>query len=318
MKNFNSSILLSFFTAAVLSFTTSCEKDPDNAVKLTDSNKSENNIQSILANEAPIVQNFTVNADISNTITGDRGTKIRIPGNAFVTQNGNPVSGNINFELQEIFSPGEMIASGKMTSSGGNILASGGEMYINATQGSSQLQLAPGKSLDFSVPTCNYDSQMELFVGNGQDDDNFDWVPATNSVVSQCQDSLNPCQTTYCFNITDLFNWINCDYFYNDPRQKTEVEIQVPSGFDNTNTQVYAYIPSINSISRTSYVNGSFWITGGYKLPVGLAVTFVGLHYDGTDIYYSVQNATIVNNHVEVLSFQKVTAAQLAQILASL
>lgn len=321
MKNYNSSILLSFFVAIALSLTTGCDKDPDNAVKLSETENPENTenyLQTILAKEQPIIQSFSVNASISNTITGEKGTKITIPHDAFVTSSGSPVSGNIDFELQEIFSAGDMIASGKMTSSGGKLLASGGEMFINATQGTSQLQLAPGKTLDFSVPTCNYESQMDLFVGNGQDGDNFDWVPATNSVVYQCQDSLNPCVTSYCFNLSDLFNWINCDYFYNDPRQQTEVEIQVPSGFDNTNTQVYAYIPSINSVTRTSYQNGSFWIKGGYKLPVGLAVTFVGLHYDGNDIYYSVQNANIVNNHIEILSFQIVTAAQLAQILASL
>ncbi|WP_417602206.1 hypothetical protein [Owenweeksia hongkongensis] len=318
MKTIKKSWFPLLFILPLLALISSCEKDMNNKVTLSNSSNSIAQIEGFLANNAPIKQTFQLNAASYNTVRGAEGTSINIPYNAFVDANGNPVSGNFTFELQEIFSPADMIFTGKMTSSGGRTLVSGGEMYINATQGGADLQLAPGKSLDISVPSCNYDSEMDLFVGNGQDGDDFDWVPETNSVVYQCQDSLNPCQTNYCFNITDLFNWINCDYFFNDPRPLTEVEIQVPAGYDQQNTQVYAYIPSINSITRTSFQNGSFWITGGYKMPVGLGVTFVGLNHDGTDLYYSIQNATIVNNHVEVLSFQKVTAAQLAILLQNL
>lgn len=318
MKSIKQNLFSLLFAFPVLLILVGCEKDMNNKVTLSKSTNTIGQIESFLSSNAPVKQNFQINSTSHNTITGVKGTSISIPSNAFVDASGKPVSGNITFELQEVFSPGDMIFTGKMTSSGGQTLASGGEMFISATQGGNDLQLAPGKSLDFSVPTCNYDSKMNLFVGNGEDDDNFDWVPSTNNIVYKCQDSINPCQTNYCFNISNLFNWINCDYFYNDPRPQTEVEIQVPAGYDNQNTQVYAYIPSITSITRTSYQNGSFWIKGGYKLPVGLAVTFVGLRHDGTDLYYSVQNATIVNNHVEVLSFQKVTAAQLAQILANL
>ncbi|WP_417588619.1 hypothetical protein [Owenweeksia hongkongensis] len=318
MKTIKKSWFPLLFILPLLALISSCEKDMNNKVTLSNSSNSIAQIEGFLANNAPIKQTFQLNATSYNTVRGAEGTSITIPYNAFVDANGNPVSGNFTFELQEIFSPADMIFTGKMTSSGGRTLVSGGEMYINATQGGADLQLAPGKSLDISVPSCNYDSEMDLFVGNGQDGDDFDWVPETNSVVYQCQDSINPCQTNYCFNITDLFNWINCDYFFNDPRPLTEVEIQVPAGYDQQNTQVYAYIPSINSITRTSFQNGSFWITGGYKMPVGLGVTFVGLNHDGTDLYYSIQNATIVNNHVEVLSFQKVTAAQLAILLQNL
>lgn len=319
MKNLNPSRLLPLFAALLLGMATSCEKDPDNAVKLSYPNENIDYIESTLANEQPSIQTFTVNANMGASITGQKGTQIYIPSNAFVTENGSPVSGSVNFELQEIFSAADMITSGKMTSSEGRILASGGEMYINATQGSSQLKLAQGKSLSFKVPTDNYQSDMGLFVGNGGDGDNFDWVSDPATTVSGCQDSSSVTLFSYCFSIDSLINWINCDYFYNDPRPLTEIEIQVPQGYDNTNTKVYVYIPSINSVAQANaFQNGSFYINAGYRMPVGLAVTFIGVHYDGTNLFYSIQNATIVNNHVEVLSFQQVTAAQLAQILASL
>ena len=318
MKKLSPYLLYLFIGILLATLFGSCDTEHDNAVTLSKSENTIDHIQSILSAGQPVIQNYTVNSNVYNTITGNKGTRITIPGNAFVDQNGNPVSGNISFELQEVFSAGDMIATGKMTSSGGQLLASGGEMYINATQGSSQLKLAPGKSLEFKVPTNSYDSQMGLFTGNGGDADNFDWVP-NSTPVSQCVDSSIVILGNYCFNLDTLINWINCDYFYSDPRPLTEVEIQVPQGYDDQNTLVYVYVPSINSVAKANnYQNGSFYINGGYRLPVGLAVTFVGVHYDGVDFYYSIQNAVIVNNHVEVLSFQQVTAAQLAQLLASL
>lgn len=318
MKTIKNSWLSLLLVLPILGLLSSCEKEQNNKVTLSQSTNTIDKIESFLSSNAPVIQTFQLNTGTYNTITGTEGTSITIPNNAFVDANGNPVTGNVTFELQEVFSPANMIFTGKMTSSGGKTLASGGELYINATQGGNDLQLASGKSLDFSVPTCNYDSQMNLFVGNGGEGDNFDWTPSSSSIVYQCQDSINPCKTNYCFNFTNLFNWINCDYFANDPRPLTEVEIQIPSGYNQLNTQVYTYIPSINSITRTTFQNGSFWIKGGYKLPVGLAVTFVGLHHDGQNLAYSIQNATIINNHVEVLSFQTVSAAQLAILLQNL
>ena len=317
MKAIKTHWFLLLFILPLLALFSSCEKDMNNKVILSKSTNSIAEIENFLSSNAPIKQTFQLSTASYNTVTGAKGTSIFIPNNAFVDASGNPVTGSITFELQEVYSPAEMIFTGKMTSSGGRTLASGGELYINAQQGGSDLKLAPGKSLDFKVPTNSYDSQMGLFVGNG-DDDNFDWIPAPATNVSECQDSSSITLSNYCFNLDTLINWINCDYFYSDPRPLTEVEIQVPSGYDSQNTMVYAYIPSINSVTGTKYQGGSFWISGGYRMPVGLAVTFIGVHHDGTDLYYSIQNATIVNNHVEILSFQLVTAAQLAILLQNL
>jgi hypothetical protein len=78
-------------------------------------------------------QYFTVNSSSGGTVTGNKGTKISIPANAFKKSDGSAVAGNINIELKEVFKKSEMILSDKSTVSYGQILVSGGEFYIAAS-----------------------------------------------------------------------------------------------------------------------------------------------------------------------------------------
>ncbi len=295
----------------------SCDKEGNTVTNPTGTPPTIDQLKTFLSDNQPEVQSFQFSANSYNEVVGSKGTRIGIPANAFVNLAGFPIIGSFTFQLQEIRSASDMIFSQKMTSSQGRTLASGGEFYINAQQNGKDLRLAPGTELDFKVPTDSFDPQMGLFVGSGTGD-NFDWSPAPNTQVSECRDSSSVVVSNYCFQLDTLIKWINCDYFYSDPRPKTEVEIQVPSSYTDQNTVTMVYIPSIQSMTRPQYDNGSFFIRSGYKLPVGLAVTFIGVHHDGNDIYYSVQNAVIVNNHIEVLSFKVVTQAQLVAILNSL
>ena len=76
---------------------------------------------------------------------GQEGTRFEFPKNAFVSANGTPITGNVDFELQEIYSAGAMISMDMPTVSSGNILVSGGEFAMSARQNGVDLLLAPGK-----------------------------------------------------------------------------------------------------------------------------------------------------------------------------
>ena len=317
----NSLILLS----TIILFAYGCTKPKygyaDTSKKNNEAVKSEtlSQIQAVLSGSAPVIQRHIFPAVSGKVIVGQKGTRITIAPNSFVHQNGQAVSGDVDFELQEIFDVGEMIGSGLTTTSEDKLLVSGGELYLNATQKGNPLKLASGSSLGIQVPSNNPDPQMKLFVGSGSpDSSNFDWQ-AINNPVQSCNDSITQF-FGYCFDISQLFNYINCDYFQNDPRPLTDVEIKVPATYNDTNTVVFIHVPSINSIAKIyHYQNGSFWVDGGYKLPVGLSVNFVAVHKDvNGNMFYAYQSNTIANSHVETLSFQQVTVAQLQAFISSL
>jgi len=302
----------------------SCDKKEEVNVGVNDpadppSTENVEHIYNFLNSNTPVNQNFSVDANSYSTVRGNEGTVITVPPNAFTDQLGNPVSGTVNFTLKEVYSPGAMITSGMMTESNGQLLVSGGELFINAQQNGSDLRLAQGKQFSVNVPSTNLNPQMQLFRGTGSGN-NFNWVPDTSTNVNTCPDSSSITLGFYCFDLDSLINWINCDYFYNDPRPLTEVDIVVPQGFDRTNTLVYVYVPSINSVTQvTRYANNIFSITSGYRLPVGLNVDFIAVHADANgNLQYAYQSNTIANNHVENLSFTAVTQAQLALLLQSL
>tara|TARA_B100000678_G_C18223148_1_gene507725 strand:- start:2189 stop:3154 length:966 start_codon:yes stop_codon:yes gene_type:complete len=276
-------------------------------------------IKSLLAANAPELQEFSVEGDKAASIYGKEGTFLYIPANAFVKPDGSPVTGPVNFELKELLSPGAMILADRPTVSNGQRLVSGGELYMNASQGGVNLRMASGKSIGVEVPTQNFDPNMQLFTGTGSGD-NFNWVLNANTVIQQCgMDSLSP-GPSYCFGIDSLFNWINCDYYNNDPRPLTEVDMVVPSGYTDSNTVMIIHVPVDQSIVRVSnYANNVFSVTGGYRLPVGINVNFLAIHSDSqNNLFYSLQNNTIAQNHVENMSFQQITETQLIQLIQSL
>lgn len=317
MKSINPRFLASMFSLIALSFIwMACSKEK-NTTTTTNPAQSLARVQSFYLENVPEIQAFQLNAANFSEVEGKKGTKIGVPPNAFMTTDGKVVSGAVTFQLQELRSAADMILAQKQTSSGGKLLASGGEFYLNAQQAGQDLLLAPGKELAISVPTENFTPEMMLFTGSGEGE-NFDWVPDSTTTVSECKDSSTFNFSGYCFNLDSLINWINCDYFNNDPRPLTDVEIQVPAGYTDVNTTVMIYVPSINSMVNARYNNGSFYINGGYQMPVGLAVTFIGIHDDGANFWYSIQNATIVNNHIEILSFQIISQAQLLALLQSI
>ena len=307
--------LFAFITAiSLLGIIQGCRTDD---TILEKPNPTLDELQEQLKAKQPEPQAFSISNNSWQSIEGQLGTRIAIPANAFVDQQGNPVTGNVEVQLTEIFGAGDMIFANMMTESNGQILASGGEFILSVEQNGQRLELAAGTTLDMYVPTNNPNPQMGIFSGVGSGT-NFTWQQDPSIAVNITIDSIT--QTSYyTFGLDTLYNFINCDYFFSDPRPLTDVEIKLPVDYNTQNTFVYVHIPSINSIVRAStYYNGSYWISGGYQLPVGLNVVFIGIYYDGTNYGYAMQNATIVNNHAETLAFQPTTLANLHSILQNL
>lgn len=172
-------------------------------------------------------QQFQVTASSATTITGEQGTKVTIPGNAFTDKSGNPVTGTVIVEMQEIFSKGEMILSGKPTmAKGGYPLISGGEIFLNAMQNNDTLIL--NKLVQVQVPTQTVDTEMSIFVGSTDADGNFVWDWSDTAFFQQ--------GTVYFFS-TDTLGWINIDKYYYSPNATT-VTVNLPAGFSSATSDV--------------------------------------------------------------------------------
>ncbi len=300
--------MLMAITALILAGT-SCKKEttPVNPQDPT----PQVNIKNVFSsNRSAGMQYFTVNASQFNTITGANGTKIHINANSLRTTSGATVTGNVQVELLEALNMGDMLWYNAQTLGIDNgtprILVSGGQYYLNITQGGQPLTFAPGGSWA-EVPTNSPDINMDLFFGTDSSG-NITWNPADTSGIFIGQDSTGG--SVYQFP-NDSMGWINCDYFYNSGGSQTIVNAVVPARYDATNTTVWIVFPSINSVTGMyTFISPDTFSTSYYTLPVGINVTFVALHYDGTNYYSAFSTTNIVNGHSEVLNFNPTTLSQ--------
>ena len=117
---------------------------------------------------------FTISLDRDTILTSDRGTVLHISPNTFVDQSGNPIRGQIDIELKECLNPLDMVLSGMTTMSNGQLLESGGMVYINATSKGEQLAIANGASIGVELPTDSLKQGMQIYEGV-ETEDGIDW-----------------------------------------------------------------------------------------------------------------------------------------------
>jgi hypothetical protein len=116
-------------------------------------------------------QHFTLTVSTGGDLKGSQGTILKFGANAFTTLSGEAVTGSVDITLVELYNRSSMLlakkpTNGKKTDGSIATLVSGGEFYVNATQGGTQLKLKSGFSI--VAPTDNtggIDQEMKLFDG---------------------------------------------------------------------------------------------------------------------------------------------------------
>ncbi len=187
-------------------------------------------IQNFISKMASPAQIFSINNQEPHTITCTNGTVLKIKSNTFISLDKKTIQGNVALEIKEAYSYTDMIANNLHTVSNGNLLQSGGMVYINATQNIQQLDIDIQNPIQVEMPTTKKKEGMLLFnldnnnwVANGQwqnispkkikkeiselDNNNFN---DTLDGFNQKFISLN--DNKYVFSLRNL-KWINCDAF---------------------------------------------------------------------------------------------------------
>lgn len=302
-------IKLLFTTAIVLSFTLlACQKE-DPEVIIIDNNTPTTPTSMIgdffKDNLEEATQTFSVTPN-SYSITGNKGTMITFSSNTFTYANGNPVSGDFTIELIEAQHKRDMLHLNRQTiTTDGQLLESGGIIYLNATQNGQQLSINENNPAQGSIPTNTF-LNMDYFTGDEDANGDFGWELDTSNTVTLTEVTDTTGQggwgTTYNFPIPSL-TWINCDYFYgSDPL--TPVQVILPDSFNGSNTAVFVYYSDINSIANMSDYDedGTFDLGFGYETPVGMEVSFVIISEIEGDFFYSIITTNITDNHTEMVN----------------
>lgn len=329
MKNTQVLIKMMLSGAIVLS-AIGCDNEKD--VKPPANIDGEAMLENFNTHVEDLKQEFTISAADGGTITGSQGTSVTFFSNAFLNPDNTPVTGDVSIELVEIFKKSDMLLGRKPTNGRKpdntiSTLISGGEFFINATQGDKQLKLENGFFLAAPVEnTGEADPDMLVFNGIEECEGNdckLVWEEGQGRVEVGQKDNpgTGGMQNQY-MTFQSTFGWTNIDKWYSDPRPKTTIHVDVPQGYDNTNCAVFLSYDgepaALASFDVYDEQTGLF--TEHYGLiPIGLEVHFIFVSVVDGQWNYAIQGATISNNHVQVISnVQPITEAQLENLINDL
>lgn len=268
-------------------------------------------------------QNFTITAgDGMVTLTSAKGVKLHINGDC-LTKNGNAVTGEVNIEYIELFDKGNMLVTNKPTmgitpDGKKNLLISGGEFFIKATQGGVELQTSCYLSL--VVPTAltdGYDNAMTLWTGVIDEDGDLAWRDAKGADgKGGVQGEGNNYYVTF-----GNFGWTNVDRFYSDPRPKTTILVDVPDGYNNTNSAVYLSYDGegTNALAKLDTYTAEGLFSEHYgQIPIGLACHIIFATEDNGNWRYAIKGVTTTANAVYTFTLAETTVGTEAQLVAAI
>lgn len=249
--------------------------------------------------EAP-QQQFTLNPAPGTTTTfvTAKGARVTVPYGAFVRADGvTPVTGAFQLTVREILNKPDMILSAMPTVSNGQVLISGGQYYLRASQNGARLRLKPATRLFLRTPspTTPADPAMQLFFGAPTANGSVNWLPQTPQNPSTIRVDSSGQGAFYNLTLNnDSLGWINCDRFWNvNPQTTVTASLAVPGAEVNpNNTLVFWVFNSINSVARGYVVAGQNTLTTP-NVPVGYSLTAVVIRLVDGQYYFGKQTATV-------------------------
>jgi len=322
MKHLKSIFGTLLLIAILFSCETSDDADPINIAEVL----SYSDIQGFFEANGVENQNFTIDATTGGSVTGENGTVITFPPNAFVDESNNPVTGMVDVTIKEIFTPSQMILSNKPTnatnfSSENTFLLSEGETEVKISQNGNEVQIASGTNYQIQVPSAGgFDAQMLPFAGTPDAEEGIVWG-ATSDVGASGNQGMQyiTMPSSYIYDVFDT-GWSNCDKFYSYPGNKTTNYINLTNSPNEAETVIFlvfeeSNLPAVVKFS-TPYANGIQSYVD--MLPEGLAVTYVAITLENNQQYLAVDNVTISNDEELTLNFEAKSTQEILDALTLL
>jgi hypothetical protein len=331
----NSKHILGLFLMSI-ALMTSCQKDDHSELNFPDIQPERATAQDFTELKATAIDNLTqtfqININGSGSFTTEKGVEITING-ACLTNNGNAVTGTVDVEVIELFERGNMLTTNKTTmglnpTGGKELLVSGGEFFIEATQNGQALQLiCPMQVLVPTALTGGDDTDMTLWDGiigldcqieTGCDD--VTWVEQKRDGLGAGIDIGQGAagQSLYMAFFSN-FGWTNVDRFWSDPRPKTKLWAKVPEGFDNENCALYlSYNGEAGSLANLDAYDPATKLFSEHTgiIPIGLECHVIFVSEENGNWLYAINPVTIIADGTLVIEESDLATTTESQLIA--
>ncbi|MFH6946774.1 hypothetical protein [Flavobacterium sp. FlaQc-50] len=321
--NFKTIGLLLFAITTLVSCDNSDNNDGDNNVILPPTSAAFKSIseKGLKRN----TQNFTITAASGVvTFTSAKGVKVSINGDCLM-KNGTPVTGTVDIEYVELFDKGNMLVTNKptmgLTTDGKkNLLISGGEFFIKATQGGVALQTSCSMSMIIPAAlTDGVDNAMTLWTGRIDEAGELVWKQAKDG-EGQNGGGVKGEASNYYVTFGN-FGWTNVDRFYSDPRPKTSLLVDAPEGYDNNNSAVYLSYDGegTNALAKLdTYTTAGLFSEHYGQIPIGLACHVIFVTENNGQWRYAIKGVTVAAGDIYSFTLAETTVGTEAQLVAAI
>ena len=140
-------------------------------------------------------ENYLINPKIENILTYQSGTKIRIPANAFIDKNGNPLGSSVKISYREFRDPVDFLVSGipMKYDTAGEVtnFESAGMFELLASNNNEAVSVAKDKSIDMNFVTTSKDSTYNFYSFNDSSG-NWEYLNKPKSVTSSTEIKTKP------------------------------------------------------------------------------------------------------------------------------
>ncbi len=305
-----------------------------------------------ISNRKNPVQHFVVNSEATIIVNGRLGTRIEIQPGSLVTMDGETVSGEIEIELKEIYTPAEMIFNNITTTNNGHLLSSSGMVHIEASASGQDLKVKQGDYIEVRFPMQVETPYMRAYLGE-ESANGINWEldldsPDTLFIEERYEEILTldygvdsvfgftrifavvgldtilvseGDDTTYLRSTEDstYYNlrftalaWINCDYFPSGTELR-DVRFASSEGLDQ---QTYLIFKDINAVMP------AYWETDGGSsayIPVNEPFRILSIVQEDGDYQVSQQDVPANSSQSDFeLEYKEVTLEELEGIVSGL
>ncbi len=273
---------------------------------------------------------FYISPNADTTIYGEKGTRITIHAGCITYKNGDEVKRLIEIELKELFSKADLVLTNKPTVANRQMLVSAGSLYINARAEEQDLAIICPDGITVSIPRNMENSSMDLFLGQITKRGNVNWVKDS----SLTEINMNAAETpnyeeeyyenpggmwynpetnyesdyvsTYLFT-TGKFGWINCDRFYEDPKEKVNMVVKLKETLPLPyKTNMYLVFKNINSVMQLYTADNEVYEST--DLPKGEEVYLVTVSANEGRNFFSIESLVVEDKMIIPVAVLKETS----------
>lgn len=271
-------------------------------------------------------QSFSVDGSKEIKIVGKEGTRITIPKNSLVKENGELATGQIEIELKEFYKKSDFVSSNLHTMSDSSLLETAGMINLVAKLSGEDLKLKDGALIGIEMASQADMNGMQTFNGI-RHGDQINWLQS--SQMNLITTSLTGSATELSFALDSIsrkqfqkinkliiqsarLGWINCDRF-SQIQSKTKLTLKIDTSY---NPIVFLVFKDINSIMPGNYQSTNDFTLN--NIPLGKKATIIAFGFANGKQYFFSKEIIIRLNQIENIQLTASSFDKIEQELVKL